>query len=96
MSPRKRIAASLFVSILVSAVLLLVEHATGSKALFAMQLPGFFACVRIWGIRSFADYPVIAFLVFTGVNALIYWPVIFGLSFLFVQRRRSANARNLP
>jgi hypothetical protein len=96
MSLSKRIAASLFVSILVSGVLLLVEHVTGSRALFVMQFPGFFACVRIWGIRSFADYPMIALLVCDGVNALIYWPVIFGLSFLFVKRGRPANARNLP
>jgi hypothetical protein len=93
MNPGKRVLASFFASILVSAILLAVEHATESKTLFEMQLPGLFACVRIWGIRSVADYPVVGLLVLTGVNALIYWPVIFGLTFLFVRRPR---ARNLP
>jgi len=79
----KRIVTSLIASILLSAVLLLLERVTASTALFDLQFPGFYACVLIWGVHSSPDNPAIGYLVFGAANALAYWPLCFGLSFLF-------------
>jgi len=79
----RRIVTSLVVSVLISAALLLLERATASKVLFELQFPGFFACACIWGIHSGPDNPAVGMIVFGTVNALVYWPMCLGLSFLF-------------
>lgn len=86
---RRRILTSLLVSVAVSVLLLAVERATNSKALFTLQVPGFFACVMIWGIHSGPESPAVGYLVFGAANALVYWPLVFGLSFLF--RRKGSS-----
>ena len=87
----KRILTSLLASTLLSAVLYLLEIATASKALFDLQFPGFYACVLIWGVHSSPDNPAVGLMVFVATNALAYWPLCLGLSFLF--RKRSAKPR---
>ena len=87
----KRIITSFIASAVLSAVLYLLEIATASNALFDLQFPGFYACVLIWGVHSSPDNPVVGLTVFGGANALAYWPLCFGLSFLF--RKRSAKPR---
>ena len=58
-----------------AAVLLLaIEKATKSKALFLLQLPGFVASAGIWGVHSSPENPVAGFVVFSAANALAYWP----------------------
>jgi hypothetical protein len=66
-----------------------MEKATNAKALFLLQLPGFFASVSIWGVHSGPENPVAGFIVFYAANALVYWPVVFGLTFLF--RNKGSN-----
>jgi len=79
----KRIITSFIASAVLSAVLYLLEITTSSNALFDLQFPGFYACVLIWGVHSSPDNPVIGYIVFGAANALAYWPLCFGLSFLF-------------
>jgi len=94
MKPGKRILISVLASILLSVLLLLLERATASEALFDLQFPGFYACVLIWGVHSGPDNPAIGFMVFGAANALAYWPLCLGLSFLF--RRKGSKPRCLP
>jgi len=89
----KRIIASFIASAVLSAVLYLLEITTSSNALFDLQFPGFYACVRIWGVHSSPDNPAIGVIVFGGANALAYWPLCLGLSFLF--RSGGAKAHRL-
>jgi len=89
----RRMITSLIGSILLSAALLLLERATSSQLLFELQFPGFFACVCIWGVHSGPDNPALGVIVFGAANALVYWPVCLGLSFLF--RRKSPKLRDL-
>jgi hypothetical protein len=70
------------VSIAAAVVLLAIQKATNTKALFLLQLPGFVASVSIWGVHSGPENPVAGFIVFSAANALVSWPVVFGLSFL--------------
>ena len=79
----KRIITSFIASAVLSAVLYLLEITTSSNVLFDLQFPGFYACVLIWGVHSSPDNPAIGYLVFGAANALAYWPLCFGLSFLF-------------
>jgi len=86
---RSRVLLSLIAGIVAAILLLVVERATNSKALFLLQLPGFFACACIWGIHSGPDNPLVGYLVFGAANAVGYWPIAFGLSFLV--RRKGAG-----
>jgi len=90
---RRCILTSLIASVVVSVLLLAVEHATNSKALFILQFPGFFACVMIWGVHGGPENPAVGYLVFGAANALVYWPLVFGLSFLF---RNKGSSRPMP
>jgi hypothetical protein len=78
----KRLFLSLIVSIATAVLLLELEKATNSKALFYPQLPGYFAFVSIWGVHSGEGNSVEGLMVFCVANALVYWPVVFGLNFL--------------
>ena len=92
MALRRRVFTTLIVSVVASVLLLGVEHATGSKTLFDLQLPGFFACVLIWGVHSGPENPAVGYLVFGAANALVYWPLVFVLSFLLRHKRPSRPA----
>jgi hypothetical protein len=74
-------------------ILLIVERATNSKLLFLLQLPGFFVFASIWGIYSGPENHVAGYMVFAAANALVYWPIAFGLWFLF---RRKGSSRPAP
>jgi hypothetical protein len=87
---RRRVLTSLTASILAAVLLLAVERATNSKALFALQFPGFLVAASIWGIHSGPENPVTGYMVSCAANALVYWPIAFGLSFLF---RRKGSSR---
>lgn len=91
MSLSRRNLITLIASILLSTALLILERATESKVLLTLQFPGFFACIRIWAIHSWPENPAKWMIVFGAVNALVYWPIIFALSFLLVRRPRPAN-----
>ncbi len=91
-----RIIATLAASIVLSSTLLLLERATESKALFLLQLPGFLACVLIWGVHLGPEDPAVSTtIVFGAANATVYWPILFGLSFLFIRGSKAARD-NLP
>jgi hypothetical protein len=75
---------------LAAVILLVVERATNSKLLFLLQLPGFFAFASIWGIHSGPENRVAGYMVFAAANALVYWPIAFGLGFLFRRKGRPA------
>ena len=79
----QRVVASLIASIVLSAVMILLERARNSEVLFDLQFPGFYACVLIWGFHSSPGNAALGHLVFGAANALAYWPLCFGLSFLF-------------
>jgi hypothetical protein len=79
---RKRVLIALLASIVVAAVLLAVLEATNSKAVFLLQFPGFYLCALIWGIHGSSESKALEFSVFAVANALVYWPFLFGLSFL--------------
>jgi hypothetical protein len=87
---RRRLLISFLASIVAAVVLLIVERATNSKLLFLLQLPGFFAFASIWGIHSGPENHAVGYIVFGGANALVYWPIAFGLGFLF---RRKGSSR---
>jgi len=65
---RKRALIWLTVSISAAVLLLLLEKATYSKALFLLQMPGFVATVSIWGVHSGRLNPVAVFIVFSGAK----------------------------
>jgi hypothetical protein len=88
---RKRVLVSLAVSVVISVLLFSLQRATDCKILFVLESPGFFAHVFVWGIHSGPKHPLVGLLLFGGVNALAYWPVVFGLSFL-VRRNNSKPA----
>jgi hypothetical protein len=79
---------SLIVSIVAAVILLAAEEATNSKALFFPQLPGYFAAIAIWGVHG-GERNAAVFIVFSAANALVYWPIVFGLSFLL--RNKGSN-----
>jgi len=79
---RNCILMSLVVSICASVVLLAAGRATNSKVLWFAQVPGFLAFVNIWGLHSGQANSLPGLTVFAATNALAYWPVAFGLSYL--------------
>jgi hypothetical protein len=92
---RRRLLISLLGSIVAAVILLVLERATNSKVLMLLQLPGFFAYVNIWGIHSGPEHHVAGYIVFAAANALIYWPIAFGLGLLF-RRKGSSPPAPLP
>jgi hypothetical protein len=82
MKLRKRLLVSLLVSCAASALLTGLEFATKSKLLFLLQLPVWFAWVSIWGVHSGPDNRFEGVAVWFAANALFYWVISLGLSFL--------------
>ena len=85
----KRLLLSLTASVAASILLILLEHATESKSIAVLLLPGFVAFVTIWGVHSGPDSRVLGTIVFAAGNVLAYWPVLFGLSYLRRPKRSS-------
>ena len=83
----KRLLLSLVASIGLSILLFLLERATNSKTLFLLQIPGLYASIGMWGVHSGPDNPAVGVIVFGGADALAYWPITFGLSYLLKRRR---------
>jgi len=79
---RKRVFAALAISISAAVVLLMVGRASDSKVLFVPQLPGFWLFSVLWGIHSGKGNSLCGLIVFRAANAVVYWPIAFGLSFL--------------
>ena len=86
MTLRKRVLISLIVSIAAAVLLLAVSRAANSNVLFLPQLPGYFASLSIWGVHSGEWNSVAGAIVVSAANALVYWLVVFGLSFLLRNR----------
>jgi hypothetical protein len=79
---RHRILSSLAASAAVSLTLSILWRIIESRALQVVQFPGWFACVLIWGVHGGPENPLAWYAVFSAANVLVYWPIIFGLSFL--------------
>jgi hypothetical protein len=82
---------SLLGSTTASVILLLGLRAADARALaiakplFIFQFPGFVACASIWGLHSGDGDMIRVSLVWCAANAVAYWPVIFGVSYLFLR-----------
>jgi hypothetical protein len=77
---RKRLLLSLLVSIVIAVLLVIAGQMSHSKGLLVAQMPGLGAFAMIWGIHS--SFTPVAWAVWIAANALVYWPIIFALSFL--------------
>jgi len=85
---RNRVLVSLAVSIVFAVLLLILTEHFRSELLMYAQFPGFITFASIFGVHG--GYNEIAEKsVWVGTNALVYWPLVFALSFLIKRKRAS-------
>lgn len=83
---QNRVLLSLAVSIGLAVLLLILGEHSQSEVLMYAQWPGFITFASIFGVHG--DYNGIAEKsVWVGANILVYWPLVFALSFLITKKR---------
>jgi len=88
---RTRAFLSLAVGIALAVLFLTASRIAHSEAFLYPQLPGLFAALVIFGLHSGKSSSALALITFGAVNALAYWPLLFGLSYLLTARRKGSN-----
>lgn len=83
---RNRVLLSLAVSIVLAILLLILEGHFPSDLLMYAQFPGFITFALIFGVHGgYNEIPEMS--IWVGANALVYWPLMFTLSFLIKRKR---------
>jgi hypothetical protein len=85
---RNRVLASLTVSIGIAILLLILAEHSRSKLIILAQFPGFITFASIFGVRGGSN-EIVEKSVWVGANGLVYWPLIFVLTFLIKKKRAS-------
>lgn len=81
-----RILLSLVVSIGLAILLLVLTKHFPSKLFMYAQWPGFIAFASLFGVHGGYN-EITEKSVWVGANALVYWPLLFALSFLIKRKR---------
>lgn len=77
---------ALAVTIGLAILLLILEKHSRSEILMYAQFPGFIVFASIFGVHGGSN-EIVEKSVWVGANALVYWPLIFALSFLIKRKR---------
>jgi hypothetical protein len=82
------LAASVVLACLLFALQIVNRHVE-LKLLFLTQLPGWWMWVSLWGVHGSPTNKIGAYCIYIAANALAYWPIVFGLSFLIPSKRQT-------